>query len=402
MKDPGAPLRWPGAWSNPALFDRAKDALFDTLLVDNSDEFEPVRSRAAQMGLQVVHPDLPPDGVRVLKGEWPGVRRTRDADAEAGPTGVPWVDSNGWKVRLETALHPEAAVWVDATPPQNTRPGSYLAATADAAAYGGRWIVTLDEALAGGIADGNESALRSWDTIARANAFFAAHREWNGWAPVATAGVVSDFAGNDEFFSHELLNLASRAGLHLRALPKDRLTATAMRGLRAALYADAQPPSAAVRREIGEFVQAGGLLITTPVWGDATSKRSDHPRYYTWAAGKGRIARAIEQPGDPFEMANDAVILISHRYDLVRFWNGGATGSSYAASPDGKRAVVHLLFYADRGPDSASVRVAGPYRNVKASTVDGPLGGVEILAQRDAVEVHLPRASQYVALELSL
>jgi hypothetical protein len=385
------------------VVDRVKGAGFDTLLVDNSDEFEPVRARAEQMGLRVAHPDLPPDGIRMVKGEWPGVRMARGGSGGAGPTGVPWVDSNGWTVRLSAAMHPDEAVWVNATPPKEARPASYLTAAADSAAYGGRWIVTLDDALAEGVLKGNENALRVWKTLGQASMFFAGHSGWDEYAPAATVGVISDFTGDNEFFNHELLNLLGRAGQHYLVLRKDALSAVGLRGLRAAIYADVQAPSAAVRAAVAAFVEGGGLLITTPKWGDAAAKTVDHPRYYAWASGKGRIARAIEQPGDPYEMAQDAVVLISHRYDLVRFWNGGATGSYYAVSPDRKQAVVHLLFYSDRGPDTASVRIAGPYRKVKASMVDvAEIAGVDAVPQKDALEIHLPQVSQYVALELSL
>ena len=55
--------------------------------------------------------------------------------ASAGPTGVPWVDTNSWKIRLETARRPSANIWVDA-PPKGARVsvGSYRTAIADAAA----------------------------------------------------------------------------------------------------------------------------------------------------------------------------------------------------------------------------------------------------------------------------
>jgi hypothetical protein len=87
----------------------------------------------------------------------------------------------------------------------------------------------------------------------------------------------------------------------------------------------------------------------------------------------------------------------------VRFWNGGAAASFYTVSPDRKLALIHLLFYAARGPDSATVRVAGRYRAARASTVDNPqVGSVAMEVQGDAVEVHLPPVSQYVALELDV
>jgi len=61
------------------------------------------------------------------------------------------------------------------------------------------------------------------------------------------------------------------------------------------------------------------------------------------------------------------------------------------------------LFYAERGPDSATVRVAGRYRAVRGSTVDAPkIEDLAIQPQGDGVEVRLPQVSQYVALELDV
>jgi hypothetical protein len=399
MKAPWSPMRWPSAWTDPTVLALLKGSGIDTLLIDNSDEFEPVRSMAERQGLQVVHPDTPPDGVTVAKGAWPGVRRSRrGADTEAGPTGVPWVDSNGWTVLLAAAMHPGRQVWVDAKPPDFP---NYLTAIADSAAYGGRWIVTLDEALATGIAAQQPRAMATWKTITQASSFFAAHSAWNEYAPVALAGVVSDFTGPNEFFSQELLNLLARAGLHFVVLPKHRFTPEACRDLRTLIYADAQPPSAELRRHILDFVQPGGTLITFPSWGAGQGK-VEHRRYIVSPTGEGWIARSITVPDDPYVMANDAWNIVSHRYDLVRFWNAGATASYYAASADRKQAIVHLLFFADRGPDAATVRIAGPYRHVKASTVNTPSLSVETVEQKDALEIHLPQVQQYVALELSL
>jgi hypothetical protein len=362
MQGPATPMRWPAAWADPSMLRLVQGTAIDTLLVDNSDEFEGLRAAAEQRGLRVVHPDLPPDGVTLIKGEWPGVRLSRrGADAEAGPTGVPWVDSNGWAVRLAKALHPGNAVWVAAKPGS----GAYLAAVADAAAYGGRWIVELEDAFAADLCEPKPRAQAAWKTVVDACAFFAAHREWDAWEPVAIVGVISDFSGENEFFAGELLNLLARAGVHFVVWPKDRVPE--IRGVRAVIYADRQPPPPELQARLRAFP---GIRITGA-------------------------------DGDPYQVAQDAAVKISHRYDLVRFWNAGAVGSYVAKSPDGKRAVAHLLFYADRGPNDASVRVAGKWREVKASTVSGPVR-VEVVRQADAIEVHLPPVEQYVALELTV
>jgi hypothetical protein len=192
--------------------------------------------------------------------------------------------------------------------------------------------------------------------------------------------------------------------MHFRPILKGKADAASFTGLKAVMYADAEPPADALRKSVLAFVQSGGMLIAAPKWGEAPgtpAKGEDHPRYSVRASGKGRIALAKADPDDPFTMANDTVVLVSHRYDLVRFWNGGATGSFYAVAPGRKRAVVHLLFYANRGPDSASVRVAGPFRGAKIlQPGDAPLKPVNVVPQKDAVEVHLPQVAQYVALEL--
>jgi len=124
-------------------------------------------------------------------------------------------------------------------------------------------------------------------------------------------------------------------------------------------------------------------------------------RFSFYSAGKGTIAIAKEPPEDPYLFANDSVVLVSHRYDMVRFWNSGATASFYTMAPDHRGALVHLLFYSYRGPDAASVRIAGKYRAARAATVENAdVAGVQLEPQRDAVEIHLPQVSQYVALEL--
>ena len=224
--------------------------------------------------------------------------------------------------------------------------------------------------------------------------------------PRAVVGVISDYAGEHEFFGGEMLNLLARAGQHYRVLVKDRIAQTAFDGLKALIYADAAAPAPALRTRLQNFAQAGGMLIVGPGWGavpGAPLAAEDHPRFAVHAAGKGRIAIAREEQADPYVWANDSVVLVSHRYDLVRFWNGGSTGSFYTVSPDGKRGLVHLLFYANRGPDAASVRVVGKYRMARIATADSPTPrSVETVSQPEAVEVHLPQVSQYVALELEV
>jgi hypothetical protein len=65
--------------------------------------------------------------------------------------------------------------------------------------------------------------------------------------------------------------------------------------------------------------------------------------------------------------------------------------------------VAHLPFYSGRASEPVAVRIAGRYRPVRASTI-GKRERPEVDMQReaDSIEVHLPPASQYVALELEI
>jgi hypothetical protein len=404
------PFRWPGTWTDSSALSLLRGTAINYLLIDKGPEFDSVRSQARQQGLQVADPSAQLGGVSLVKGEWAGVRMSRGqgGGASAGPTGVPWVNSNGWAIRLAAALHPATAIWVEAPPAENARvtPDSYLITMADSASHGGRWVITLDTPFAAGLATQLPESMTAWKKLCDVAGFFAAHKDWAGYEPQAIVGVISDFAGDHEFFGGELLNLLARAAEHYRVLLADKVSDASFQGLRAVVYADAAPPSPALRSRILAFVQAGGMLITNPKWGGVTSSAlpaEHHPRFALHAVGKGRIALAKEEQADPYMWANDTAVLVSHRYDLVRFWNGGATGSFYTVSPDRQRAIVHLLFYSNRGPDAASVRVVGRYRSARISTADQPTArSVEMVSQKEAVEIHLPQVSQYVALELEV
>jgi hypothetical protein len=63
---------------------------------------------------------------------------------------------------------------------------------------------------------------------------------------------------------------------------------------------------------------------------------------------------------------------------------------------------VQILFYAGFGPEESGVRVAGNYRSAKLWTLDGKSSSIDMMSQKDAVELHLPAVAQYAAVELEL
>jgi hypothetical protein len=352
--------------------------------------------------------------VTIVDGTWPGVEIAKAGAVTAGPTGAPWVDSNGWTVRLAAALHPHSAIWVDAVPPKepHPRPQSYVATVADTAARGGRWIISLDDQLASAIAAKEANALECWRSIIRATDFFTAHDAWLTYVPGAVIGVISDYSGDNEFLSHELLNLLDRTNEQYRIIPKAALPVD-LRGLKAVIYPDADPPAPELRKRILEFVESGGLLITGAQWGQVPgtpTQDTGHQRYAFRAYGKGRVALAKADFDDAYILANDSVLLVSHQHDLVRFWNGGSVGSFLTVAPDRRRVLVQMLFYSERGNlqrggmgDVVTVSVAGRFRSARIRTLDqADARPAEMELQKNTVEVHFPALAPYAAIELDV
>lgn len=404
-------MRWPRAWKDPPSLDLVKGTAVNCLLVDRNDDLAPIVARARQEGLTVADAAALPAGIAVVEGEWPGIKLNPAGatdTAAAGPTGNPWIDSNGWKIRLAAALQPGKGIWIAATPQEGrVLPSAYLVAVADAAAHGGRWILEIDDRLAAGIAGRNAEALTTWKQLTGAAGFFAARDSWSEFLPEALLGVISDFSGSNELLSQEILNLSARTNLQYRILLKTKVSSTSLRGLRAVLYADAQPPAPDLRKQVMAFVQSGGLLITGPAWGPLLGTPASNDQYpgYAWRTlGEGKVAATQAEFDDPYALVTDAVLLISHQHDLLRFWNGGAVGSYFTMDAGRKLAVAHLLFYStSRNSSAPTVRVAGRYRTARMWTLDQPgPQSIDMDIQPDAVELHLPLVSPYAAIELEV
>ena len=351
-------------------------------------------------------------GSRVVISDlsWPRMKLARRGggdDSEAGPTGAPWIDSNSWVARLAAVRAPGKPIWLDFKPDPKEPPpaeAGYVTAIADAAAAGARWIVTLDEALAKGLAAGNAEASRSWGGIVSALAFFEARREWARWDPWGPVGVLSSFAGDDEYMGQEVLNLAARRNLLYRVLDRKVPDTHRVEGLRAVLYVDSQPPAPALKAKLSAFAESGGLLILPPEVGKLFPPGKPLPcavaGYRQQAAGKGRVAVATQDWDDPYFLAADVHSLVSRKHDPVRLFNGRSLWMHYSIEPKRQAALLQLVSFTSRANQSVSLAPTRPWRTAAMHTIG--TGEPRILNAVDVdghPEFQLPPFSWYVALE---
>jgi hypothetical protein len=416
------PFRWPSGWTSPELFALVKSGPVNCLVCDTAAAGQPVAEAARRAGLAVRDFDslaaaplarlnwaTPAPIMTIAEAVWPRVKPGGDSRAAemAGPTGAPWIDSNSWMARLAAARAPGSRIWLDFAPPQDVvlDQAAYRLAIADAEAAGARWIVTLDSRLASGLAAGNGEARKIWGGLLSTLAFFEEHRAWKAYRHAGPLGIVSTFAGDNEFLGTEVLNLAARRNLLYRIFDRSKADSADFTGLRAVLYVDSEQPAAQLRDKLAAFARGGGLLIV-PRALDSVFKGERLldcavSGYDLRSLGKGSVAAARQDWDDPYFLAADAHDLVSRRYDPVRLFNAGSLWVHDSVAPGGRGSLVQLVSFTSRPANSIVIRFRNPHRSVAMHTLESRVPAILPPVEVDKnAEYHLPPFSTYTALEV--
>lgn len=394
------PFRWPAAWKDASHAALLKGTPINCLAGETPPPF-------SVPGLPFVKLDAdhPPDGVALRLGVWPRVLpSTKKENADAGPTGGPWVDSNAWAVRLARVMEPGKAVWLTHVPPGGNEVvpvDSFMKPVAEAEAFGAHWVIAPDNFFATQLAAGNDKAMGEWKRIAATLRFFESRREWRDWQPVAPLAVISTFDGEGKLLSEEFLNLAPRRHLAYRALRVADLPTASLAGRKAAIYLEPEPPQGAARAKLLDFAQAGGLLIAPPgtVPTPPESRLAEHT---VRRHGKGRVAMPLDKWDDPFVLVDQAHVLVSHREDPVRLWNAPDMDTYLVESPKADRAVVHLVPYAGGPTPRVTLGLTKAYRTARVHTPGSGAAPRAVTAVRGQLGMEIPLGEfrDYAAVEL--
>ena len=223
--------------------------------------------------------------------------------------------------------------------------------------------------------------------------------------------MISTFAGDNEFMSTEVLNLAARHNLLYRVIDRSVAASEDLTGLRAVLWADPQAPPAPLAARLSAFARDGGLLVVSRAAAAAFPGGSALDcavaGYDLRALGKGSVASPQRDWDDPYFVVLDTHNLVSRRYDPVRVFNGSSLWVHYSADPRGAASLIQFVEFAGSrwrtgGGSLVSLRIQYPHSAVQIHTMDTgtarPLAPVRV--GRD-VEYHLPAFSVYAALEVT-
>ncbi len=339
--------------------------------------------------------------------EWPGLKldTMRGDTAVAGPTGVPWVNSNAWFSLLAGKLAPGKIRWLDFDPPDDPKHlATYSMAVADSEAYGSRWIISLTDEFRSALLKANPQAVASWSETCKTLAFFASHREWQSFQSEGILAVISDFRGDHAFMSNEVLNLLNRNREQFQIIERSEALLKAFTGLKAILWLDDAAPADAQLEGLMAFVNQGGLLIAPAYWGPSgvTPKiRAPAIDYKMYNEGKGQIAVPVEGFVNPYQVAIDVHLLVSRRNDLVRLFNPATTNCHASFDPVRRTQLVQIVNYSSQPAEFVSLWVRN---NPRAGQLWNP-------GKKDAVsipgvpgapgtEFHLPTIAVTCAVEI--
>jgi hypothetical protein len=288
--------------------------------------------------------------------KWPAVQTGVQAGggADAGPTGVPWIDANGYLVQLTRAIEPAKPVWLDYGPPLDhgvQTADMYRLAICDGAAYGGRWVM--------------RPGAEHLPILTRTADFFALHKDWRDYHPIAKLAVVSDFAGPNRALAVEVLNLLPRRRVPYAVIPESRVPAADLSGFAAILWIGNRAPA-----QLSEFAKKGGILIQP-------------------------------ESADPFQVTVDTHLRMSRRHDLLRLWNDGSMNAYYSASPDDREHLVQLINYSAANPsEDVTLGLARSYTSARLYTLDDQPKEIPIHPVRSGIELRLPPFPVYAAISL--
>lgn len=408
------PILWPASWDVAAGLDILARSPFRAVLTgDDSPKTlasaASARSIACLTGHWVAWNEADwkaQSPLMVGGGVWPSLTPPSQSQS-AGPTGVPWLDANGWVLLLARSLAPPGVeVWFNTATPKedgDLSPAHYELMLAEAWAFGAlrpMWLAPKDAADAANKRPG------AFEAACAAARWMQGRDHWRTYTPVASLAVISDFSGPNEYASSEVLNLAARQGLAFLPVPLARFTPASLRGKRAALFVDIDPPSKAVTDALGAFASSGGLVLALKSTAGKIAPQGrpldPHARFDVRQLGKGRVAVSKDGFDDPWLLARDAHLLMSRRWDSFRLFNASSILAYHAASGDGKTSVIHLLNYTRRAARSpVAVQINSAVRRARFHILGrADAAEAQVVTRDGGREIDLPPFAVYCALEL--
>ena len=329
-----------------------------------------------------------------VDGVVPSGRNLSEMGIRGSPSSQPWVESNIWLVRSFAVPLSSRLVWIGSQI-ETSVAVDYERAVADAAAAGGRWIISLDDALRAKLRAHDASALVTWSRISTYLKFADTHRAWHALTPFGNVAIVLDPASAQPGRVEEYLKLATRRQVPHQLLSRCGLDAEALTKFRAIVATELDPPSVTERKLLQDFAENGGILFVGPSWGSAPKAAP----FTEIQAGKGSVI--VYKDPDPDALARDLKEMLSDDdLGLVPF-NVPSVISFVSGTAPGQPLLVHLVNYFDHPVEAITLRVAGKFHSARMETPEGAAMDLPLRNEEEGrTEITIPRLLVWGAVSM--
>jgi hypothetical protein len=322
------------------------------------------------------------------EGLWPGIEIEHGGATLTGPTASPWIDTNSGFLSFFRAAT-GATIWVGVEPPRGKvfPPDRYLQAIGDAAIAGARWIVSLDQDLERRLLAREAPAVRAWQRIAAYLRYFEEHREWSSYTPFSRLALIQD-EDNGGLLSAGLLDMISFQHSPVRVIPRGRLRAAQLEGVRIVLNVDASPVTPGEAVALEAFTKAGGTVLAPPPgW--------KFPQVPEDQITPGR--RQLEQMEPLWEVVYRATV---RKNFGVRLFNVASTVASLRANRDGSSLLIHLLNFTDFAGESITIHALGKWKPAMLYTPETAPAVLETYEIPEGTGVDVNRVPVFATIRL--
>jgi hypothetical protein len=328
-----------------------------------------------------------------VEGVAPSGRNLSEMGIRATPSSQPWIESNIWLARSFAVSRASGPVWISSQL-EHTLLLDYERAVADAAAAGGRWIVSLDDALRPKLRAREPAALETWRHLSIYLRFAVGHTAGRALTPYGNVGFVLDPASTQPDRADEYLKLATRRQVPYQLVERSQMNTVAVAKFRAIVATELDPPSDAERKLLQDFAENGGLVLAAPSWGSAPKTEI----FTEISAGKGSVI--VYKDPDPEAVARDLKELLSDDDLGVVPFNVPSVITAANGGAPGQPLLVQLVNYFDHPVEAITLRVAGTFRSAHMETPEGPTVDLALRNEAGRTEVTIPKLLLWGAISM--
>lgn len=295
------------------------------------------------------------------QGLWAGVKLGHEGEAEAAPSGPPWIDTNSGFLRfLRTVTPPEVPIWIANRPPTDQHvPGTrYLQAIGDAAMAGARWVVSFDEPFWQSLLKSEDAALSTWKKANALLAFYRQHHALTQFPDHSGLAIVQD-ADSGALVSGSVLDMVESKHIPAFVVPPSSLASIEDRTVKLMLNIDPQSLSGEQREQVRGTARRGAMVINGP------------PQWKLALPPPEAITFTDDQIAQLDEIWKEINRVIGRENFAVRIFGAPAMLSNLKAAGDGSAVVLHLVNYSDYPVEGITIHTLQRFRSAKLLTPSG-------------------------------